>query len=104
MEIFCVSVFSLELVLRFLIVSDKVLFMKEIMVSTIFNKSLTCILTSSTQNIVDFIAILPFYLDLVLKNAPLPGLSVLRAARLARVFRVVRVRPPTRFFLFLADA
>eukprot|EP00928_Gymnodinium_smaydae_P035003 TRINITY_DN24698_c0_g1_i2.p1 TRINITY_DN24698_c0_g1~~TRINITY_DN24698_c0_g1_i2.p1 ORF type:complete len:873 (-),score=158.25 TRINITY_DN24698_c0_g1_i2:43-2661(-) len=42
------------------------------------------------SNLVDFAAILPFYVELLLEDGP-KGLVVLRALRLMRVFRVMRV-------------
>ena len=46
---------------------------------------------SRGMNVVDLIAIVPFYVDLLAKGLTIPGLSVLRVLRLARVFRLLRV-------------
>lgn len=46
---------------------------------------------SSALNQIDFIAILPYYLELLAKGIAIPGLSVLRVTRLARVFRLLKV-------------
>ena len=69
----CVSIFTIELALRFSVAPDKGKFVK------------------NTLNAVDFIAIFPFYLELFESNAPIPGLEVLRILRLARVLRLFKV-------------
>ena len=43
------------------------------------------------MNQVDVVAILPFYLELILANVAIPGLSVFRVVRLVRVFRLFKV-------------
>jgi hypothetical protein len=43
------------------------------------------------MNLIDLIAIAPFYVDVIARGMTVPGLSVLRALRLARVFRMLRV-------------
>ena len=45
----------------------------------------------SYMNLIDFVAILPFYIDLAARGIEVPGLSVLRVLRLARVFRLLKV-------------
>ena len=42
-------------------------------------------------NVIDFIAILPYWLDLIARGVDIPGLSVLRVTRLARVFRLLKM-------------
>ena len=46
---------------------------------------------SNGLNQIDLIAILPFYLELLAEGIAIPGLSVLRVTRLARVFRLLKV-------------
>lgn len=43
------------------------------------------------MNVVDLVAILPFYLELLLVGAAVPGLSVFRVLRLTRMLRVLKV-------------
>jgi len=43
------------------------------------------------MNILDFLAILPFYLELILNRAGLTGLRVVRIVRLTRVFRIFKL-------------
>jgi hypothetical protein len=45
----------------------------------------------SPLNLLDLIAILPFYLELMLDNVGVAGLKVLRVVRLTRIFRVFKV-------------
>ena len=40
----------------------------------------------SGMNWIDFVAIIPFYIDIAARGSNIPGLSVLRVLRLARVF------------------
>ena len=42
------------------------------------------------MNWIDFVAIIPFYIDIAARGSNIPGLSVLRVLRLARVFRCSR--------------
>jgi len=42
-------------------------------------------------NIIDIIAILPFYIELMLRSIEVPGLAVFRVVRLVRVFRMMKV-------------
>ena len=45
----------------------------------------------NSLNVIDFIAILPYWLDLIARGVDIPGLSVLRVTRLARVFRLLKM-------------
>ena len=72
-ETICIAVFTIELALRFGIAKRRFLFMRD------------------TLNQIDFVAILPFYLELIVSGVEVPGLSVLRVMRLARVFRLFKV-------------
>ena len=47
--------------------------------------------TKNMLNAVDFLAIAPFYIELILESVEIPGLSVLRVVRLVRVFRLFKV-------------
>ena len=42
-------------------------------------------------NIIDIVAVLPFYLELILTSIEIPGLAVFRVVRLVRVFRLFKV-------------
>ena len=44
-----------------------------------------------SMNQVDVVAILPFYLELILADVTIPGLSVFRVVRLVRVFRLFKM-------------
>ena len=46
---------------------------------------------NDTMNIIDVVAIMPFYLEIMLANVSIPGLSVFRVVRLVRVFRLFKV-------------
>ena len=72
-ETMCVSAFTIELVSRFAVAQNQTKFI------------------SNKMNVIDFIAILPFYFDLFMSEAPIPGLSILRLLRLARVLRLFKV-------------
>ena len=72
-EAICVSAFTLELAGRFVVSQDYSKFVR------------------NTMNVIDFVAILPFYLQLFASDAPIPGLSILRLLRLARVLRLFKV-------------
>merc|ERR1712112_562639 len=43
------------------------------------------------MNMLDFLAIMPFYIEEVLKSADVKGLRVLRSVRLIRLFRVLKL-------------
>jgi len=73
LEAFCIAVFTFELVLRILTCPELGNFFKDAM------------------NMIDIIAILPFYIELALEGVAIPGLAVFRAVRLVRVFRLFKV-------------
>ncbi|QDZ19344.1 ion transport protein [Chloropicon primus] len=72
-ETVCVAAFTVELIARFIVTENQGKFVRNVM------------------NIVDFIAILPFYIDLFSSETLVPGLSILRLMRLARVLRLFKV-------------
>jgi len=72
-EALCIAIFTVEFILRFSLARDRAAF------------------ASSGLNIIDFVAILPFYLEVMVSGLAIPGLSVLRVTRLARVFRLLKV-------------
>jgi len=72
-EAFCISFFTLEAVARILTCPD---------LKKYFN---------DTLNLIDLVAILPFYMTLALQNTEIPGLEVLRVVRLVRVLRLFKV-------------
>ena len=72
-ESFCISLFTIEFTARIAVSRNRREFM------------------SNGLNQIDLIAILPFYLELLAKGVAIPGLSVLRVTRLARVFRLLKV-------------
>lgn len=72
-ESICVCIFTIEFGLRLGVCRDRKAF---------WNNSL---------NVIDFIAILPYWLDLIARGVDIPGLSVLRVTRLARVFRLLKM-------------
>lgn len=72
-QAFCISFFTLEAVARILTCPD---------LKKYFN---------DTLNLIDLVAILPFYMTLALQNTEIPGLEVLRVVRLVRVLRLFKV-------------
>ena len=73
MEAVCISLFTAELIARLLTTPDLKNYFYDRM------------------NVVDVVAVAPFYFELALANAAVPGLSVLRVVRLVRVFRLFKV-------------
>jgi hypothetical protein len=71
-EAACIAYFTLEFVLRFYVTTEKYKFMK------------------GPLNLVDLVAILPFYIGLLLPGG-VEGVSVVRVVRLVRVFRVFKI-------------
>ncbi|XP_069588454.1 potassium voltage-gated channel subfamily V member 1 [Ranitomeya imitator] len=72
MEYICVSWFTVELVLRFLCVRDKCRFMR------------------SVVNIIDFIAILPFYITLVVESCFGESTDLENVGRIVQILRLLR--------------
>ena len=76
-EAFCVCWFTIELVTRFVLCPDKVAFVKSIM------------------NLIDLVAIFPFYMSLAMgdneANDNVVGIAMLRVLRVVRVFRVFKL-------------
>ncbi|MDA9097443.1 ion transporter [bacterium] len=73
MEAVCISLFTAEFIARITTTPD-------------LNKYFY-----DRMNVVDVVAIAPFYLELALANVDIPGLSVFRVVRLVRVFRLFKV-------------
>ena len=73
MEAVCISIFTLEAIVRVLSCPDK---------REYFGDAL---------NIIDLVAIFPFYLEAALQDVEVPGLAVFRVIRLVRVFRLFKV-------------
>ncbi len=73
MEASCIACFTLEFLLRLWSTPKR---------SEYFNDTMNC---------VDLVAILPFWLELILTGVAIPGLSVFRVVRLVRVFRLFKV-------------
>ncbi|XP_077127210.1 potassium voltage-gated channel subfamily V member 1 [Ranitomeya variabilis] len=72
LEYICVSWFTVELVLRFLCVKDKCRFMR------------------SVVNIIDFIAILPFYITLVVESCFGESTDLENVGRIVQILRLLR--------------
>ena len=72
-EVFCISYFTIELFLRFLVSPNKKRFLKDVL------------------NIIDFVSILPFYLTKLSNIDSSISIYFLRAIRLVRVFRVFKL-------------
>ena len=76
-EVVCTVAFTIEYVIR-------------ISVCTAYGKSLFSFV-KNISNILDIIAILPWYIGLVFSSRSTAGLRVLRAIRLTRLFRVFKI-------------
>lgn len=72
-EAVCIACFTLEAALRMASCPDKRAYFEDFM------------------NLVDIVAILPFYLELMLNGLEIPGFAVFRVVRLVRVFRLIKV-------------
>ena len=73
MEAVCIALFTAELIARLCTTPD--------LKNYFYNR----------MNVVDVVAVAPFYLELALSNVDIPGLSVFRVVRLVRVFRLFKV-------------
>ena len=73
MEAVCITFFTVEIIARMVTCPSLSAYIKE------------------TMNIIDIVAVLPFYLELAFSGVDIPGLSVLRVIRLVRVFRLLKV-------------
>lgn len=72
-EAFCVATFTLELAIRIIVCPNKLTFLKQPM------------------NWIDFFAILPFYLQVMLNKSDIQTMVVFRVIRLVRVFRIFKL-------------
>ena len=73
MEIICVTWFTLEFAARLVFTGDKVAFFKSLM------------------NWIDFCAIFPFFLELMLRKNNMRTIVVLRVVRITRLFRIFKL-------------
>ena len=72
-EILCITWFSLEYIVRLLSSPQKLVFIRTFL------------------NIIDLVAILPYYITLPMNEARVTSLAVLRVIRLVRVFRIFKL-------------
>jgi hypothetical protein len=72
-EVVCIIAFTIEYLLRLMAAPHRMTFVK------------------SGLNIIDLVAILPFYLEAMLSGTDVAGLAVFRIVRLARVFRLFKL-------------
>lgn len=72
LDAFVNTFFTIEFIARLIVSYDRVAFCKDVF------------------NMFDFVAILPFYIDFFIAG----GVPFLRLARMLRIFKVSKVRPP----------
>ena len=72
-ETFCITYFTLELVARFCFAPNKLTFIRRIL------------------NIIDFVSVVPYYIDVIFQLEGEVSIYFLRAVRLVRVFRVFKL-------------
>ena len=73
LEGICVAWFTLELSIRFIVCPSRLKFIKDIM------------------NWIDFLAIIPFFIELIFDNRNDPSHSYLQVIRVIRVFRIIKL-------------
>ena len=73
LEIICISCFTVEILLR------------------LFSCPSTRGYFQDAMNIIDIIAVVPFYLEMMLMGVDIPGFAVFRVMRLVRVFRLLKM-------------
>ncbi|XP_031564950.1 potassium voltage-gated channel subfamily A member 3-like [Actinia tenebrosa] len=78
MEVLCISWFTLEYLVRLFSSPHKLLFAR------------------SFLNVIDLVAILPYYITLPMENTKITSLAVLRVIRLVRVFRIFKLSRHSR--------
>lgn len=80
-EAVCIAIFTAELAARFWACPDRRSFSRD------------------TMNLIDLVAVVPFYIELIATGVEVPGLAVLRVFRLVRVFRLFKMnRGPVQVF------
>jgi hypothetical protein len=72
-EATCVAIFTAEFVLRWACTPEPRIFMKQAL------------------NVIDVLAVVPFYFELLLERLDVPSTAVLRVVRLIRIFRLLKV-------------
>eukprot|EP00397_Hematodinium_sp_SG-2012_P035669 GEMP01038393.1.p1 GENE.GEMP01038393.1~~GEMP01038393.1.p1 ORF type:complete len:422 (+),score=51.76 GEMP01038393.1:104-1369(+) len=91
MEIFSTFVFTVEYVLRF-------------WTSPVIGNMTYWDFFISPMNMLDFLAIMPWYMEAALKSADIKGLRVLRTVRLIRLFRVFKLGRYNRGMVLMTSA
>jgi len=80
-EATCIAIFTLELLVRIITAPPHLISFSPLRMDFF----------RDVMNIVDILAILPFYIEMGLEGSAVPGLAVLRVVRLVRVFRLSKV-------------
>eukprot|EP00873_Tetraselmis_striata_P002963 jgi/Tetstr1/423227/TSEL_001345.t1 len=80
-EATCIAIFTLELLVRMVTAPPHLISFSPLRMDFF----------RDVMNIVDILAILPFYIEMGLEGSAVPGLAVLRVVRLVRVFRLSKV-------------